>query len=142
MLSVAIISLIMFVLFFILGLLYIHNHLVIKRNQSAVEKYPIYMSTFETIGQRCFDIIYKDELLVYSVEGQKVRDDEFDVIIRKFVDLFFRYCGQTMLKEFVFLYGDVETLTFVLVEFFHTKYENDEIYGDTINNIPNKQYQE
>jgi len=142
MLILGISCLVVFVLFSLLIFFYVNNQHNIKRGQYIIEKFSLYTTSFEYLALKCFDIIYKDELLVYSVEGQKIRDDEFDAIIRKFVDLFFKYCGSTVLREFIFLYGDEQTLIFVLVEYFHTKYENDEIYGDTVNSIPNTNYPE
>jgi hypothetical protein len=117
---------------FMISLYFLQRYLKDKRNQTAITLFSTYIATFEFIADRCYNIIYNDELLVYSIEGMKIKDDEFDAVIKKFIDLFFKYAGTTLLNEFIFIFGSKDTLVFMLAEHFHSKYENDEIYKQTL----------
>jgi len=88
--------------------------------------------------QKAYDIIYKDKILVYSLEAMRIKDSDFNAIIQDFVRLVIKFLGPTLHQEFLYLYGDHDTLMFNMVEFFNTRYEEDEVRKSSINEIVEK----
>jgi len=113
----------------------IDTHLSFIRRQSYVDKHEIYMKLLSYYMDKAFDIIYKDRILIYSIEGTKPDDNEVKQNSIDFAKLTLKLMGPTLIEEFTYLYGDEDTFIFSLVEYFNTKAENDEIKQASINNI-------
>jgi hypothetical protein len=93
------------------------------------------MAILDYYMEKAFDIIYKDRILVYSIEGTKPSDEDIKTNTIDFTKLTLKLLGPTLIKEFVFLYGNEETLYLVMAEYFNTKAETDEIKQESINQI-------
>ena len=106
----------------------------IKRSR-MVKNFTDYRATLEYNMERAFDLIYKDRILVYSLEALKVDEEDIDVISKEYVQLVQKLIGPTLQKEFIFMYGDIETFTFNLLEYFNLRYENDEIRKDSMDDL-------
>jgi len=76
---------------------------------------------------KAYDMIYKDRILVYSLEATRINDIEFQVITKDFTLLVFKFLGPKLKKEFINFYGNEETLLFIIMEYFNSKFEEDEI---------------
>lgn len=76
---------------------------------------------------KAYDMIYKDRILVYSLEATRINDIEFQVISKDFALLVFKFLGPKLKKEFINLYGNEETLLFIVMEYFNARFEDDEI---------------
>lgn len=100
-----------------------------------VKSFVEYISVLDYSMNKAYDIIYKDRVLVYSLDAQRVRDEDFAVISNDFARLVIKLIGPTLYSEFVTLYGDKETLIFNLVEYFNTRYEDDEIRKQSLDDI-------
>ena len=85
--------------------------------------------------EKAFDIIYKDRILVYSIEGTKPSDEDIKQNSIDFAKLTLKLLGSTLTKEFTYLYGDEETFMLIIVEYFNTKAEHDEIKQASIDQI-------
>jgi len=85
--------------------------------------------------EKSFDIIYKDRILVYSIEGTKPDDDIIKQNSIDFTKLTLKLLGSTLTEEYIYLYGDEETFIFIIVEYFNTKAEHDEIKQASIDQI-------
>ena len=109
----------------------------LKRNH-VVRHFIDYRSTLEYNMERAFELIYKDRILVYSIEAVKVDEKDLDRISKEYVQLVQKLIGPTFLKEFIFIFGDVETFSFNLLEYFNLRYENDEIRKDSLDNLMSK----
>lgn len=106
----------------------------IKRNY-VVKHFGDYRATLEYNMERAFDLIYKDRILIYSIEALKVDEEDIDTISKEYVQLVQKLIGPSLQKEFLFLYGNVETFTFNLLEYFNLRYENDEIRKESMDNL-------
>lgn len=106
----------------------------IKR-QSYIDKHAQYMKILDYYMEKAFDIIYKDRILVYSIEGTKPDDDIVKQNSIDFAKLTLKLLGSNLAKEYVFLYGDEDTFVFAIVEYFNTRSEHDEIKQESINQI-------
>jgi hypothetical protein len=96
-----------------------------------------YAAVLEYHMNKAFDMIYKDKLMIYSIEGMKVDDKQFGYVSKDFANLVLKLIGPTLKEEFIFLYGNEDTLFFNMVEFFNTKYELDEIQKSASSSIMN-----
>jgi hypothetical protein len=106
----------------------------VKRNY-VTKNFIDYRATLEYNMERAFDLIYKDRILVYSLDALKVDEEDIDKISKEYVQLVQKLIGPSLQKEFLFLYGNVETFTFNLLEYFNLRYENDEIRKDSMENL-------
>ena len=94
-----------------------------------------YMSVLNYNMEKSYDLIHKDRILVYSMEASRLGDKEFNKASQDFVRLLVKLLGPMLYKEFVFLFGDVDTFTFNVIEYFNSRYENDEIRKASVENL-------
>jgi len=85
--------------------------------------------------EKSYDLIHKDRILIYSMEASRLDDTEFNRASQDFVRLLVKLLGPMLYKEFVFLFGDVDTFTFNVIEYFNTRYEDDEIRKASVENL-------
>jgi hypothetical protein len=91
-----------------------------------------YIAVLEYHMNKAYEIIHKDRILIYSLEASKLSDGEFEVVTRDFVNLVFKFIGSSLKKDLIKFYGDEDTFTFNIVEYFNTRYEEDSIRKQTI----------
>ena len=108
-----------------------------KKVYQIVSNFESYNTTLQFIMKKAYDITYKDKLLVYSMEGVKIDDKQFGAISKDFATLVLKIMGPRLHREFVYLFGDEETLLFNLVDYFNSTYENDEIRKDQQDKLMN-----
>jgi len=106
-----------------------------KKRQSYITGFESYIVVLDYHLQKAFDIVYKDRILIYSLEATKPDDKEFAVITRIFLQLVLKMLGPTLIKEYHFLYGDEDTFLFILTEYFNTRYEEDTIRESSVNTL-------
>lgn len=127
-------------LFFILLVVLITLVLFIdyqNRNRviNKIEKFESYVALLEYHMRKAYDIIYKDKILIYSIEAVKINDIEFNSVSKEFAVLTMKMIGNNLKEEFVELYGNEETFIFNLIEYFNSRFENDEIRNKARENI-------
>jgi len=96
-----------------------------------------YMSILRYSLEKSYDIIYKKELIIYSIEGSKVDQANLERYTRSFVNIVLRFLGPKIKNELVSLFGDEDTLYFHIAEYFNVRYESDEIFKETSDGIMN-----
>jgi len=108
-----------------------------------------YMNTFESYNavlvyhmEKAYNIVYKDKILIYSIEGTKPNESEIQSYNRDFCNLVIRLLGPRLQKEFSRLYGNDDTFLFIMTEYFNDKSENDEIRETSINNLMDQEIDE
>ena len=106
-----------------------------KKRQSYIDKHEQYMKVLDYYMEKAFDIIYKDRILVYSISGTKPDEDDIKKHSIDFAKLTLKLMGSTIAQEYSYLYGDEETFMFVIIEYFNTKAEHDEIKQASIDQI-------
>jgi len=85
--------------------------------------------------QKAYDIIHKDRILIYSLEAIRPGDDEITSAAKDFSKLVLKFLGPRLEEDLSFLYGNKKTLIFNIVEYFNSKFENDEVRDHAINNM-------
>jgi len=106
-----------------------------KKRQSYIDRHEQYLKVLDYYMEKAFDIIYKDRILVYSISGTKPDDDDLKKHSIDFAKLTLKLMGNTLIEEYNYLYGDEETFMFVIIEYFNTKAEHDEIKQASMDQI-------
>ncbi len=106
-----------------------------KKRQSYVDRHEQYMKVLDYYMEKAFDIIYKDRILVYSISGTKPDEKDIKKNSIDFAKLTLKLLGSTLTEEFVYLYGNEDTFIFIIIEYFNTKTEHDEIKQASIDQI-------
>ena len=110
----------------------------IKKTSPMTEyilKYEKYQAILEFFLEKAYNIIYKDRIFIYSLDGQKPTEDDFKTASIDFSKLALRLMGTTIIEEYIRLYGDLDTLLFNITEYFSEKSEHDEIYQTSIDEL-------
>jgi hypothetical protein len=125
--------------FFIAGIFLLFSYLKFLRRRTIVKNFTDFASVLEYHMNKAYEIIYKDRVLVYSLDASRVDDKDFNLISQDFARLVIKLVGPNLYKEFVFLYGDEDTLIFNMVEYFNTRYEADEVRKSSLDSITEEQ---
>ncbi len=120
------------VICYFLGLRYFLNF---KHTERIVKHFSDYTAVLQFHMEKAYDMIHKDRILVYSLEAQRLKESEVDVVSKDFITLTQKLIGPRLQKEFIFLYGNYETLDFIMAEYFSTRYEDDEIRKSSVSEM-------
>lgn len=102
------------------------------KEKSQIKDFTDYIALLDYYMNKAYDIIYKDRILVYSLEATKIPDKEFNKTTQDFVRLVIKFIGPSLYKNFCDFYGDDDTFIFNVVEYFNNRYEEDSIRKQTI----------
>lgn len=102
--------------------------LKIDEKLNCIKNYDHFLAILNYHMEKAFDIIYKEKVLAYSLEAMKINENQFRTISRDFGVLVLKMIGPSLTNSFVSMYGNEETLLFNIMEYFNTRFENDEIY--------------
>jgi len=103
-----------------------------------IDKFAQYSSVLDIICDKAYNMIYKDKLMIFSIEATKVDDKEFNEYAKEFGGLVIKLMGPALYKEYTNFFGNKETFFLNLIEYFNTKYESDEIREAAIDNLTNE----
>lgn len=106
-----------------------------KKRERLVLEFADYTAVLSIFMEKAYDIIHRDKILIYSLEATKLPDKDFGVYSKEFIRLVMKLMGPVLTSEFVKLYGDYDTFTFYLAEYFNSKYEDDEIRRVSVENL-------
>jgi hypothetical protein len=112
------------------------------KRDKYIEKFSDYRSILEYHMEKAYDMIHKEHILAYSLDAYRIDDKDYDKISKSFVKLVIKFVGPSLLKEFIYLYGDEDTFTFNVLEYFSTKYENDEIRNTAMDQLTDTEVDE
>lgn len=105
----------------------------------CIKHFPDYVAVLEYHLNKAYELIHKDQILVYSLEGSRVKEEEIDTVSQNFARLVIKLIGPVLYKEFVNLYGNDDTFMFIILEYFNTRYEGDEIRKQAMENITSQE---
>jgi hypothetical protein len=106
-----------------------------KRRAQFIKDFSDYTTVLQYHMEKSYDIIHKDRILTYSLDAVTLTDKEFNKASQDFARLVIKFLGPMLFKEFVFFYGNEDTFTFNIMEYFNTKYEDDEIRKSSLENL-------
>ena len=108
-----------------------------KRNH-LIENFASYRAILEYYMELSYTIIHKDRFLIYSIEATRPSDNEVAQASKEFCKLVLDLLGTNLYEELTLLFGGDDSLYINMIEFFNSKYEDDEIRDDAITNLMNK----
>lgn len=114
----------------------IFNSLKIMR---YVEKFDTYISVLHYHMKKTYQIIYRDKLLVFSMEAIKVKEEDLKNYSKEFVSLLILSIGPSLYKIFIEIYGNEETFFKNAIDFFLESYDGDEIRESATDELINKE---
>lgn len=135
--SIIFIVLISLLIFFLKNKMNINKD---KLNIERIEKFPSYLTLLQNYMDAAYNIIYKERIMVYSIEASKLSENELDTVAKDYISLTLKFIGPILTNEFVKLYGDIDTLYFVIGQKFYEKYEDDKIREGATDNVMNYDY--
>lgn len=106
-----------------------------KLFHKKINNFDSYLSVLEYYMNTSYDIIYKDRVMVYSLEATKIPDNELEPIVKDFISLTIKFLGPRLTNEFIHFYGNEETFYFIVGQTFYLKYENDKIRESSTSNL-------
>lgn len=105
-----------------------YNKFEHKKKLDGMLNFITIMAILDYHVKKAFDIIYKERIMIYSIEATKPNEQEFEVISKDFARLVIKLIGPNLFDSLVSIYGNEETLLFNLMEMFSTFFENDELF--------------
>ena len=120
---------------FFVSIAVVIRHQNIKKRKSMMEKFDTYAAVLQYHMERAYEIIHKDQILIYSLEATGIPDEKYNSASNSFCRLVIKLVGPMIYKELQYLYGDDETLSFNMAEYFSTKYDEDEIRSSALEDL-------
>ncbi len=105
------------------------------KRERMIKGFVAYSAVLDYFLEKAYEIIHKDQVLIYSLEATTLPDDEFNKVSKEFLRLAQKVMGPSLLKEFTIFYGDYETLVFNMAEYFSSKHDQDEIRKSAIEDM-------
>ena len=115
------------------------DHLDFRENKKLISQFEHIHAILSFHMEAAYETVHKDNILVYSLDGVKPKEEDITKISHEFVKLTMKLAGPNMLETFEALYGDDETLLFVMLDFFNRRFEDDEIRASAVENIQNQE---
>jgi hypothetical protein len=98
-----------------------------KRQLEMVKNFDSYATLLEYYMSKAYEIIYKERILVYSLEGMKIDEQTFSVCCTDFANLVLKLIGPKLTNELSSFYGDRSTLFFNILQYFQSRIEDDAV---------------
>ena len=121
---------------------YIYSKLAADKKKSrsfCIEKYDSYIVTLDYFCKKAYDLVYKDKIMIYSLEAVGLSDSQYQTISKDFCTLVFKLLGPSLVSEFTDFFGNDKTLMFNILEFFNANYESDKIKEQATENMMGKE---
>lgn len=110
-----------------------------KKRETMITNFESYTAVLQYHMEKAYNMVHKDQILVYSLEATTLPDKEFHKASFDFIKLVEKLLGPTLTKEMIFLYGNYDTFVFNLAEFFNTRYDEDEIRKASVSDMMEKE---
>lgn len=110
-----------------------------KSRTFSIEKSDSYLATLEYFSKKAYDMIYKDRIMIYSIEAMSINETEYKAVSKEFCSLVLKLLGPSLVKELSNFFGDDKTLMFNILELFSGYYENDKIKETATENLMGKE---
>lgn len=115
------------------------EYLKSKTRLETITKFTDLAGLFQYYLEKSYQIVYKDQILIYSLEATKPNDDQFIKAAKTFTNLVLKLLGPSLTQDLINLHGDEDTLLFNITEYFNDRYENDEIRSASMEEMMEKE---
>ena len=129
-------------IFIILGYTLFDKYLSMKNTSFLIKEFGSYMSVLKYFEELAYDIVYKKEILVYSLDGWAPKDEDYKRAAKSFVKLVFDLSGEKLTKELENIYGSYSSLVETISLYFYSRIESDEIRKIAVNDLVSDQGEE
>lgn len=102
-----------------------------------IEKFENYLHVFLYFCEKSYLMVYKDKILVYSLEANKLDQKELEVVSKDFVSLLKQFLGPNLTNRLISFFGDETAFSVNAIDFFYSKYENDKIRDNSVDEMMN-----
>jgi hypothetical protein len=124
-----------FMTMIIAGIALTFRHQNIHKKREMLQHFDGYVAVLQYHMDRAYEIIHKDQILIYSLEATGISNEQFNSASQSFCRLTIKLLGDMIYNELKYMYGGEITLFINMTEFFNTKYEDDEIRSSAIENL-------
>jgi len=93
------------------------------------EKYETLLALYT---EKAYQVIYKDHIMVYSVEGMSPKEEDIVEIQKLYLSLLLEIMGPKLVNEMLNYYGNDDALYKNALIYFDSEYENDAIKKSAI----------
>jgi hypothetical protein len=128
--------------FIILGYILFDKYLSMKNTNFLIKEFVSYMSVLKYFEELAYDIVYKKEILAYSLDGWTPTDEDYKRAAKSFVKLVFDLLGKKLTKELENIYGSYSSLIETISLYFYSRIESDEIRKIAVNDLISDQGEE
>jgi len=118
---------------------YLYNKLDIKKTKiiykldiERIKHFEKYETLFSLYLDKAYKTIYKDHILVYSVDAVSPNEEDITKIQKLYMKLLLELMGENLISEFIGYYGNIEALFKNAIIYFDGEYENDAIKQSAI----------
>jgi len=127
--SLIIFSCLILILYFYL------KYLEYSKEKFYIENYTNYIKILDYVCHVSYDNIYKNKILVYSIEAVRLTEKELEDINKEFIKQCLYLLGPKLVTQLTNLFGNRETLYMHISSFFYSQYENDEVRDFSTKNL-------
>jgi hypothetical protein len=107
-----------------------------------IQNFVAYESLLKYFMDKAYELIYKEEIMIYSMEAMGIKEEDVDKIVKKFIQLVLKLLGTRLVEEFAYLYRNDQTFFLQIADYFNTRYESDEIRKTSLDNLKEKEIEE
>lgn len=135
MICLSLLLIIVTICFIIFGL-YIFNKIIsYEKLKLIVTNFTNYEAILQYHMDKAYDIIYKHDIVIHSLDASQPPESEYSAILKKFLSLSFKLLGKRLTEELSYMYGSLESLSCVVSLYFYSKLESDEIRKISVDNL-------
>jgi len=123
--EILLLSILVLLIFVTISILTIIKKLA--KNYMLVVKHTEHIVMLNTFLETTYEVVYKEQIVSFSVSGHKPDNETFETIRRNFIKLSLQMMGTLIVNELISFYGSHETLIKNIDIFFRMKSDNDEL---------------
>lgn len=129
-------------IFFIASIVIVYRKKDSVKIERMIQNFVSYESVLKYFMDKAYELVYKEDIMIYSIEAMGIKEADIDKVAKKFTRLVLKLLGPRLITEFSYLYGNEETFLLQIVEYFNTRYESDEIRKTSLDNLKEKEIEE
>ncbi len=100
-----------------------------------IKNYESYLAVLDYYMKRAYSIIYKEQILIYSIEATAPTPELLNKAMKDYLNLTLKMLGPKVKQQYVDFFGNEDTLYFNIIEFFNSNIEHDEIKKASVENL-------
>jgi hypothetical protein len=108
----------MFIFYILLSCILLYLSITITsliKRKFIFQRFEHIHSILEQSKITAFNKIFGDKILVQKSSGFKINSKELEIIQREFLNFVFLSCGTKILKDLKYIYGDLDSLSIILL---------------------------